>query len=255
LGGTISTEGPAAIVLFDNSILEVYDGYIGGASNNYGIGLDGSGNVTIYGGEVVAGGKYDGIVTEKTYKGTLEIKGGEIVGNNNAIYAQCPGSVVIDSGRLEGLTYNAIAGGKQCNITVNNGELIGKYSGIRCTSDCKVEINGGTITASDNDGVEMGAGSTLTVFGGTISGTTNGIGVYGGSTVTIGDATKTVDNASITCIGEKYGLNLASGTVNYNSGTLKGKTAGYNGSITVRSGYTATTTTSGDYKVTTLTKK
>lgn len=266
--------------------IEINDGNISGY--RHGIFKTSSANLIINGGTIKATTMYDGISIDEEDTGNLTITGGTIIGNNNAIWSAGKGNITINGGTLTGNTYYAvnIAENMSGTLTITEGILTGKSCGIRDISSNTTEkknilISGGTITGQEYYGIYLKSSNvelnilggnilgahygvflrdgnevTLNVLGGNLTGTLySGIGVFANGTVNIGDDTKAINNNNLIITGEVYGIYKSTdytAIINYNNGTLKGKTAGYNGTINVRSGYTVNKTTIGEYYVITL---
>ena len=278
-GITISKNGSGNIEINDGNI----SGYV------QGIYKTSSANLIINGGTIKATTKYDGISIAEEDTGNLTITGGTIIGNNNAIWSAGKGNITISGGTLRGNTYYAVCIVEKMSgkLTITEGILTGKSCGIRddslnTTEKKNILISGGTITGQEHSGIHLKSSNielnilggsilgaqygvllkdgnevTLNVLGGNLTGTSlySGIGIFANGTVNIGDGTKAINNNNLIVTGETYGIYKSTdytATINYNNGTLKGKTAGYNGTINVRNGYTVNKTTIGEYQVITL---
>ena len=131
-------------------------------------------------------------------------------------------------GKLTSGTTNVMTITNQGTLTID-GEATIEHNG---TSTSYYAINNST------------AGAILNVKSGTIISVTRGI--YNNNataTTNIGDATQTMSTTNPQIIGGTHGVYISNGTVNFYSGILKGKTAGYYGTINARDGYSITTGT------------
>ena len=166
--------------------------------------------------------------------GTLTINKNTITGMASVISGN--GSVTINN---------------EANITATNGKVFDASSG-------SLLINGGTIKSISGDAIYISVGGNFnmlggevvsetaiavnigcnaTIKGGTLKGKTYGFyyspGYYASARkVTIGDKADALDITKPVIIGETYGVYISEGNVEFYDGILKGKTAGYYGTIT-----------------------
>lgn len=145
-------------------------------------------------------------------------------------------TVTISSGK--DVTITGSTGGKLTSGTANI-DTIRNYGALTIDGDATIEHNGtGTSDYAILNSV------ILNVKSGTITSVTRGIyNNDNGATINIGYATQTMNTTNPVIIGGTYGIYRNSGTVNFNSGILKGKTAGYYGTITARLGHAIETNT------------
>lgn len=154
-GGTITGGTGSGIYISGNMTTTVTGGDIAGT---LGIELAGNANVTIENGNI--SGKEVGI---RTFDGTLEIKGGKIIGNvYDAISAYKEGTIKVSGGELTGNNSGIyIQDTATGTITVENGIINGKqYYGIYNNSSAIVDIYGGTITGGTS---QYGGNGTINV--------------------------------------------------------------------------------------------
>ena len=139
-------------------------------------------------------------------------------------------TVIISSGK--NVTITGSTGGKLTSGTANV-QTITNSGTLTIDGDATIEHNGtGTSYYAITNST---AGAILNVKSGTITSVTRGI-YNNNSTATtnIGDSTQAMNTTNPVIIGGTHGVYVNNGTVNFYSGILKGKTAGYYGTINTR---------------------
>ena len=184
------------------------------------------------------------------------INGGIIKSQNgNGIY-DSNGEVEINKGEIEGKVGIQVGGYGAGNTTINGGTIKGISSpGIQITNGW-LKINGGEISSLEADGISSSwATYSITIINGTIKGKQNGItlesnrttteltveggkivgetnyGIKSNGKTTIGKLDEEISIKNPEIKGNTYGLYISGGTVSFYDGVLKGKTAGYYGTI------------------------
>ena len=184
------------------------------------------------------------------------INGGIIKSQNgNGIY-DSNGEVEINKGEIEGKVGIQVGGYGNGNTTINGGTIKGISSpGIQITNGW-LKINGGEISSTEADGISSSwATHSITIINGTIKGKQNGItlesnrttteltveggkivgetnyGIKSNGKTTIGKLDEEISIKNPEIKGNTYGLYISGGTVSFYDGVLKGKTAGYYGTI------------------------
>ena len=199
LNGHNITFSSGYISVGSGSTLNIYDcqddGTISGAT--WGILQQGSGNVTVYGGNIIAhGSSSPGISINGS--GTITIKGGTITStNNNGVYTSSgfSGKLIMDGGKV---------------TTKNTGVMAAFY----VLNSSEVSISGGEI-GDKGYGFYVGGSGTTTITGGKFTGDTYAIKNLGNSTLIIKDATV------ISGDGDAL-LNQGNGTVTIEGGSFSG---------------------------------
>ena len=140
----------SGIYIYGNTTTTINGGNVTGT---YGIELVGNANVIIENGNI--SGKEVGI---RTFDGTLEVKGGKIIGN----------------------IYDAVSQYKEGTIKVSGGELVGNNSGIyiQDTSTGTITVENGIINGKQYYGIYNNSSAIVDIYGGTITGVTS---KYGGN--------------------------------------------------------------------------
>ena len=232
--GTISTISGGNINISEGNIISTHVGvYTSGILNisnnaviegvNNAIYLEKNATGIVNGGTLTAS-KHDGICVANNSK--LTISGGNITGNNAAIYYASSNTIEINGGNLIGTNLQGITISKNGsgNIEINDGNISGYYHGIWKTSSANLIINGGTIKATTMyDGISIAEEDTgnLTITSGTIIGNNNAIWSAGKGNITISGGTLTGNTYYAVCIVEKM-----SGKLTITEGILTGKFCG-----------------------------
>lgn len=165
----------------------------------------------------------------KISAGTLNITGGTITSNN---YYECltvasNATCTISNGSITNTLYgDAIKNAG--NLTITGGIFTNTNSDNGIINNGTLRYEGGTVNSSKY-GLQTSRGTT-TIVGGTINGNTYGVYDDGG-TINFGENEGNINIEAPVIKGNTYGLYIKSGTVNFYDGILKGKTAGYTGTI------------------------
>ena len=151
-------------------------------------------------------------------------------------------SATVTISSTKDVTITGSTGGKLTSGTANVNTITNSGGTLTIDGEATIEHNG---TSTSYYAIyNNSAGSILNVKSGTITSVTRGIYNNNASATTnIGDATQTMNTINPVIIGGTYGVYRNNGTVNFYSGILKGKTAGYSGTITPREDYKITTGT------------
>ena len=219
-------------------------------SNNYSyIGSLKNGSTTIN------GGTFNNLSTTTNYgfdlyRDELTMNGGTIQSNSTTLYSN-DGPIVINDGTITSKTSYCI--NTYTPVTINGGTIHSDEYYTLSIGEGSV-INGGNISSRDSyalyimrNAVTM-TGGTLTsdstaavyvpnerrnqfiITGGTIKGKTYGIQSVSETTIVIGENKETLDITKPVVEGELVGVYIG-GSISFYDGILKGKTAGYQGTI------------------------
>ena len=134
------------------------------------------------------------------------------------------------------------------NCYLQSTSITGVYTKNGIFMANKTTIQGDYGLYNENAIVELYGGTKVT--GTTHAGAINWSGYSG--TIKVGLDGNTYSTSEVTVTGKTYGISRNSGTVIFNNGTIKGESGAISGTYSVRSGYSAVSTTSGSYKVLTL---
>ena len=221
-----------------------------------------NGNTTINGGTFRNNGTYVNNYVFDTYYDTVVINNGTFESERGMGIYSNSGTLTIKNGNfnmksscvnnyfvtnIEGGTFYCETG-EALRIgdgsTISGGNITSVNSYALNISTGKVTITGGTLISENSIAIYSNSSrNNLIVKGGTIKGKTYGIQTVNNASLTVGANGETLNVNSPIIEGELYGVYLG-GSMSFYDGTLKGKTAGYQGTInTIRTKHLVINTT------------
>lgn len=232
-----------AFLVDENAYLEINGGQIFGAKEA--IYHTSTGDLVMNDGTLE--GKTRGITVTSLSTGRIDVNGGIIHAEEAGIAMQSSGRLEVNGGGIHSEDIGIIMQSSG-RLNIDEGNIIGKNTAIYVQGQSNISISGGTLVANNLDGIYVESAGELNIGDAKITGKRNAIfiqekqeniriagatlvgetenGIFVGSS---GAAPVVIENGTIT--GEKYGLYILGGEVQYLGGTLRGRTAGYKGNI------------------------